>query len=575
MITKKFTFILFCAGFLLFAGYSRAQEIFDAVKGGDLAKVKTVVEADPPALRSLNSFNQTPLLAAVQEKKVEIAEYLIGKGADVNAGDNSRATALSYAITGGLTNIAKMLVDRNADINSPAMWNMRPVAFALEFGRKDIADMLLDKEVTVPVEPGRESYQLFFAACANGFARLTNTMLEKGFTISENRYTRSLPHLAAAGGSVAIVEKLIQLGFKMNGKNELGWTPLHAAAERGRRQVIEILLSHGADINDRTLSGKSAYNIAASLGWKNVSDLLKEKGADLSGQKFPVLKGNYLGQAEPGDKPQLFALDIVTNQYMLHGNIVFTPDGREAYWSGTYPAAGSDGLPYQILTMKQVNGIWSSPQLAPFCKIEYQDDCPSVTPNGKKIFFLSRRPLKPGEPLADRENIWYAERKGDGWGEPKCLGDEINSLSPHWQVSTDLKGNLYFGGQDSKDGNMRGVYISRYKNGRYQKPERLVLAASPDYLEHSPFVAPDGSYIIFSRASQQMAQLGIFISFKKKDGRWGEAVCLNDIIGCPAASQCTYVTRDEKYFFYVSWGSSNWASYWVKSDFIEKLRPKD
>ena len=35
------------------------------------------------------------------------------------------------------------------------------------------------------------------------------------------------------------------------------------------------------------------------------------------------------------------------------------------------------------------------------------------------------------------------------------------------------------------------------------------------------------------------------------------------------------MTPDGKYFFYISWGSSNWASYWVKADFIEKLRPKD
>jgi len=155
------------------------------------------------------------------------------------------------------------------------------------------------------------------------------------------------------------------------------------------------------------------------------------------------------------------------------------------------------------------------------------------------------------------------------------LGDEINSLSVHWQVSTDLKGDLYFGGQDPDGKTMGDIFVSRYEKGRYRKPEKLDFAVSSDNHEHSPFIAPDDSYIIFSRASQQRTQLGIFISFKKKDGRWGEAVCLNDIIGCSAGTQCTYVTHDGRYFFYISWGSSNWASFWVKSDFIEKLRPKD
>ena len=575
MITRKFAFVVLGAGFLLSARVTGAQEIFESIKGGDLARVKAVVGTDSRALNSLNNYNQTPLIVALQEKKTEIAEYLIASGADVNARDKAHAAPLSYAITGGLNNIAKQLIDRDADIDTPAMWDLRPLAFALEFGRLDIANMLIDKGAAIPAAPGEESYRLFFSACSNGFARLADKMLEKGFTIGENQYTHGLPHLAAAGGSAAIVEKLIQLGFAMNGKNELGWTPLHAAAEKGHSQVMAMLLARGADINARTLSGKSAYNIAVALGHAEASDLLKEKSADLSGQKFPVLKGNYLGQAEPGDKPQLFALDIVTTQYMLHGNVGFTPDGREAYWSGTFPAAGSDGLDYQILMMKQVKGAWRAPQLAPFCRIEFQDDSPHIAPDGKKIFFLSKRPLKRGEPLSDRENIWYAERKGDAWGEPTYLGDEINSLSAHWQVSTDLKGNLYFGGQDPDGTTMRDIFVSRYKNGKYLKPEKLDSTVSSADLEHSPFIAPDGSYLIFSRASQQRTQLGIFISFKKKEGRWGEAVCLNDIIGCPAATQCTSVTPDGKYLFYISWGSSNWASYWIRSDFIEKMRPKD
>ena len=575
MMAKKLAFIMLCGGLLMSAGVSGSQEIFDAIKAGDLAKVKSAVEKAPQALNSLNPYDQTPLIASVQEKEEEIAAYLIASGADVNARDKSHATPLSYAIMRNMSDIAKRLIDGNADTDTPAMYNLKPLAFALEFGRLDIANMLIDKGAVIPVAPGEESYRLFFSACSNGFARLAAKMLEKGFTLGENQYTRGLPHLAAAGGSAVIVEKLIQLGFDMNRKNELGWTPLHAAAEKGHSQVMAVLLARGADINARTLSGKSPYNIAVALGQGEASDLLKEKGADLSDQKFPVLKGPYLGQGGPGDKPQLFALDIVTTQYMIHGNVVFTPDGLEAYWSGTYPAAGSDQLNYQILMMRQENGIWRSPRLAPFCRIEYQDDCPSITPDGQRIFFLSKRPLKPDGPLEDKENIWYARRKGEGWGEPQPLGDEINALSLHWQLSTDLKGNLYFGGQEPGGRTLSDIFVSRYENGKYLKPEKLDPTISSNDLEHSPSISPDGSFIIFSRASQQRVQLGIFISFRKKDGTWGKAVCLNEIVGCPTATQCTYITLDGKYLFYVSWLSSNWASYWVKSDFIEKLRPKD
>ena len=50
MMTKKFTFLVLCAGFLLSARVSGAQELFDAIKGGDLARVKVVVGSGPPRL---------------------------------------------------------------------------------------------------------------------------------------------------------------------------------------------------------------------------------------------------------------------------------------------------------------------------------------------------------------------------------------------------------------------------------------------------------------------------------------------------------------------------------------------
>ena len=572
---RKFTLAALCAGLLLAAGAFGGQDIFEAVTAGDLAKVKAAVDADPQALEARNNYRQTPLILAIQKKKIEVAEYLLARGADVNAKETSGATPLSYAIAGGFTGLAKTLVERKADINAPAMWNMSPLPFALEFGQTDIAEMLADKGAVLPVEPGPASYRIFFSACSNGSAKLVDRMLEKGFTIGDNQYSRGLPFLAAGGGSAAIVEKLIRLGFDMDRKNELGWAPLHAAAEKGHTQVAAILLSHGAAIDGRTLAGKSAYDIAVSLGKTEVAGLLKDKGADASGQKFPLLKGPYLGQPEPGDKPLMFALDIVSTRHMIHGDVVFTPDGREAYWSGSYPAPGSDELEYQILTMKQEQGIWGAPRLAPFCRMGYQDDCPFITPDGKRVFFLSRRPLEPGGPLADRENIWTAARKGDSWGEPEYLGDAINSLQVHWQVSTDLEGNLYFGGQDPEGKMMGDIFVSQPDGGRFSKPEKLGPAISSADHEHSPTVAPDGSYIIFSRASQQRVQLGLFISFRAKDGRWGDAICLNEVIGCPTASQCTSLTPDGKYLFYISWGFDEWAAYWVKSDFIEKLRPKD
>ncbi|MCK7476357.1 MAG: hypothetical protein M0C28_01285 [Candidatus Moduliflexus flocculans] len=105
----------------------------------------------------------------------------------------------------------------------------------------------------------------------------------------------------------------------------------------------------------------------------------------------------------------MFALDIVSTRHMIHGDVVFTPDGREAYWSGSYPAPGSDELEYQIPTMKQAQGIWGAPQLAPFCRMGDQDDSPIHHP-GREAGLLPvpeasrarRDPRRPREHLDRR-----------------------------------------------------------------------------------------------------------------------------------------------------------------------------
>ena len=50
-------------------------------------------------------------------------------------------------------------------------------------------------------------------------------------------------------------------------------------------------------------------------------------------ENFPVLRGPYLGQKPPGDVPELFAPGIVSSVYWEHSGAVFTPDGKELFWS--------------------------------------------------------------------------------------------------------------------------------------------------------------------------------------------------------------------------------------------------
>ena len=64
---------------------AKADEIHAAARAGDMDRVKAIVESDPAAVNARNGSGQTPLFDALLGNRPKIAEYLLSKGADVNA----------------------------------------------------------------------------------------------------------------------------------------------------------------------------------------------------------------------------------------------------------------------------------------------------------------------------------------------------------------------------------------------------------------------------------------------------------------------------------------------------------
>ena len=83
--------------------------------------------------------------------------------------------------------------------------------------------------------------------------------------------------------------------------------------------------------------------------------------------------------------------------------------------------------------------------------------------------------------------------------------------------------------------------------------------------EGCPFVAPDGSYLIFSRD-------GLWISFKEKTGNWTKAISMGDRF---KEAICPYISPDGKYLFYLEMGMGYNDIYWVETRSIESLHPKE
>ena len=86
-----------------------------------------------------------------------------------------------------------------------------------------------------------------------------------------------------------------------------------------------------------------------------------------------------------------------------------------------------------------------------------------------------------------------------------------------------------------------------------------------------PFIAPDGSYLLFTRIRhpQNYEFADLWISFRDEDGTWAEPQNLGERVNTMGGI-CPTVTPDGRYVFFNSGSDDN---YWIDASVIEAMRP--
>jgi len=271
--------------------------------------------------------------------------------------------------------------------------------------------------------------------------------------------------------------------------------------------------------------------------------------------EFPKLTGPYLGQTPPIGEPILFAPGIVSTNWGNHSSAAISPDGKEIYWE----------MRRKIFFTKLENGKWSQPEIVSFCTEDSTSyDEPFITPDGQKLFFTSMS-LETAV-IKKKETIWYAERTVSGWKEPQPVSPEVNAMPLHWSISVSNSGTLYF--QGTRDNN-QDIYFSKLVNGVYTKPVNMGPEINTAGNETCPYIAPDESYIIFTRMGTSPGNSGIFISYRDNLGKWMPAVIAEGGT-IEKGGLSPRISPDGKYLFYVNGGM-----WWMPAGFIEELKPKE
>jgi hypothetical protein len=191
--------------------------------------------------------------------------------------------------------------------------------------------------------------------------------------------------------------------------------------------------------------------------------------------------------------------------------------------------------------------------MAPFSG-EYPDLYPSLTLDGKRLFFTSQRPLRPSDPPLPRGQglLWYVERMGSGWSEPKFFDVVSDPRALPSCVSVAANGNIYMQSKNPEAGaGSSDIYRVRFVDGRYLQPEKIEAISSPSP-DNSPFIAPDESYLLWSSFRGGYGLSDLFVSFRQSDGDWSGPRNLGPQLNSGAKEEFPYVTPDGRFLFFNS-----------------------
>lgn len=212
-------------------------ELFDAIRGGDLARVRAIVSEDTTVINRRNERGHTPVLIAQYHHKRDIVAYLLSLDPELDVFD---------ACSVGRSDRVAALLDRDPSLlNAYSSDGFFPLGLAAFFGHPETVRLLLARGADVTV-------------------------------VARNPMKVQALHAGAASRNLDVVQQLLDAGAPVHTGQQEGWTALHAAAQHGDVHMARALLARGADPKQQNDKGVSAIGVAAERQDAEMLKVLKQ-----------------------------------------------------------------------------------------------------------------------------------------------------------------------------------------------------------------------------------------------------------------------------------------------------------
>jgi len=259
-----------------------AVDVHAAARLGLIDRLRALVGADPELVHARGGDGQTPLHFATT---VEIAEYLLDQGADIDARDVDHESTPAQYMTDDRQEIARYLVRRGCQTDilmatalgdeqvvrahldrdpqcirmrvSPEYfpmiggksggtiyqwtlgWHVSAHQVAKKFGREEIFELLMERSPRA---------LKVITACWLGDEAMVDSLQGTPVQFGEED-KRQVAH-AARNNNLSAVRLMLRAGLPVTGRSQHNATPLHWAAWHGNAEMTCVILAHNPPLED-------------------------------------------------------------------------------------------------------------------------------------------------------------------------------------------------------------------------------------------------------------------------------------------------------------------------------------
>lgn len=220
-----------------------ASSLQDAIHTGDVELVRIEIEKGAD-VNEADFMLGLPLMIAARDNHVAIAEALVNHGANVNGMDIS-GSALHSATYAGNAAMVEFLISKGADVNAAPDGVITPLHHAAANDHIYIIKLLIRRGASVNSTSGKPS-ALHISAGA-GHQKAVELLIANGANVMHRDNEGDTPvHRAAIGGYADIIKLLLDAGADIEAEGTHSYTPLEVARAYDRTEITELLLQRGA-----------------------------------------------------------------------------------------------------------------------------------------------------------------------------------------------------------------------------------------------------------------------------------------------------------------------------------------